>query len=565
MPAVSDPAIFLSIFLRRDAANSANDGYIQVLHGLDAFINKYGLEPDAQTHRRCSRAADIDLIGLAKAPPSFNVLLQCHTEYPKSVRGTYYECLAYTYLDALIFQLMVTKFRDWRGPFRAGWDELADSLRSCFDGIAFADASRTTLGISAVYWAIDSSHSEIGVQKQLFCSIAEAEDLGHTDTDLGAPLWRCERPVFPGCAGIPQDLWMLIAPRSAEAEVNARFYQPRMDSPPDFAIAALARHKIAYERDEYGRERDGMGQIENELDRRVAEIVDSQRRFGSELEELRSDNALDFQRKLAQAGALLADYGQSIGLLKQLRRTVLVNVSNFLIHSVPLISSHGAEEVALSVDQETAAARALARVHRDEIFCREISAFHFLSREVDSTIDYASSTSERHALSLRSAGDHLRIAGERELGEIAHHLSIDSAAVVASVVAVIASEIIIRPAETQPAEEAIGSWLLALALVVGSFALTQALSSGFRGRHLERWSVAVAVGLLGAFVANRYLATQFPTHLLPVLARVRLYHLHELVALALGMLLGWFGHRGFKRYRSSSVRRVLPNGGSKAC
>ena len=550
---ISDPALFFSISLRKHRADFVEDGRKQVLRMLDAFIEKYALEPDLETKRRYGRAADIDLVALAESPSTFEMLLQCHTQYPETRTGTYYECLAYVYHDALILQIMITKFGDWKGAFRAGWEELTGSLRSGFEGAAFAEAGRATLGLSAVYWAIASSHSEIGTQKELFRSIAGDTTLWQTATDLGAPLWHCQQLLFPEYGAISQDLWMLITPRSAEAQVNQRFYQPQVNGPPDFAMAALARHKMVYEGGEFRREREGMERIEKDLERRVDEIVHFQRRMSAELEELRSDKGVEFQRKLAEAGAVLADYGQSVGLLKILRRTVLVNLRTFLIHSVALLTSHGAEEVARSVDQEATAARWLAKSQRDEIFGREMGGFQLLSRELDSTIDYASSVIERRALSVRSASDQLRIAGERELGEIAHHLSIDSAAVVASLVAVITTEMIIKPAEIRTAEEAVGRWSLALALVVGSFALTQILSSGCRGKHLERWSTAIALGLFGGFLANRYLAAD----LVPLLARVRFYHLHEIVALVAGTLLGWFGHLRLKEYRARSAQQRI--------
>jgi hypothetical protein len=338
---------------------------------------------------------------------------------------------------------------------------------------------------------------------------------------------------------------MLVTPRQAEVRVNPRFYQPRLNGPPTFVIVALARHKIAYERAEYLRELEGANCIQDDLDRRVREIVDMQRCFGPELDELRSHSAVEFQRRLAEAGAVLADYSQSVSLFKEIRRTVAVNQSSFLIHSVALISTRGADEVAQSVDQESAAARFLAKSHRDEIFASESSDFQGLCRQLDSEIDYGISLAERYAASLSSARDQLRIAGERELGEIAHHLSIDSAAVVASVIAVIAIEIIIKPAEIHTVQEAIGHWSLALAVVVGSFALTQVLSSGCRGKHLERWSAAIAVGLFGAFLANQYLSGGH----LPFLRHFHLHHLHELAALLAGTLAGWFSHLRFREYR----------------
>ena len=550
MLTVSDPAIFFSVYLLKHPSDSDGDDRIKVLRQVDAFIQKYGLEPHVPNERPYGRAADIDLLSLAKSPPGFDILLQCHSNYPETPIGTYYECLAYSYHDALILQVMITKFKDWSGGFLEGWTELIGNVRSCFDGEALASAQRATLGVSAVYWVIADSHSEMGARGELFRAVAEEHDLSQTATDLGAPLWHCERPLFPDCPAVTQDLWMLVTPRQAEARVNPRFYQPRVNGPPDFAIVALARHKIAYERAEYLRERDVAKRIQDDLDRRVGEIVDMQRRFGPELDELRSHNAVEFQRKLAEAGAVLADYGQSIGLFKEIRRTVVVNQRIFLIHSVALVSTRGADEVARSVDQEGAAARFLAKSHRDEIFANETSGFQGLCRQLDSEIDYGISLTERYAASLGSARDQLRIAGERELGEIAHHLSIDSAAVVASVVAVIATEMILKPSESYIGDP-IARWSLALALVVASFALTQILSSGCRGKHLERWSAAIAIGLFGGFLANRYLSAEH----FPPLAHFHFHHLHELVALLAGLLLGWFSHLRLKEYRLRAARQ----------
>src|ERR1035437_7987796 len=371
---VSDPAIFFSIYLLKCPSDSGGDARIIVLLQLDAFIEKYGLQPYAPTRRPYSRAADLDLLSLAKSPLSFEILLQCHSEYPKSPTGTYYECLAYSYHDALILQVMITKFKDWSGGFLDGWKELTGILWSCFDEQALASAESATLGVSAVYWAIADSHFEMGAREEQFRVIAEEQNLSQSATDLGAPLWHCERPLFPGCRAISQDLWMLVTPRQAEAQVNPRFYQPRLNGPPDFAIVALARHKIAYERTEYLREREGAKHIQGDLERRIREIVDMQRRLGPELDELRSHNAVKFQRELAEAGTVLADYGQSIGLLKELRRTVVVNQRNFLINSVALISTRGADEVARSVDQDGAAARFLARSHRGQAFANETTS-----------------------------------------------------------------------------------------------------------------------------------------------------------------------------------------------
>lgn len=546
---VSDPAIFFSLYLLKDPSDFGVDGRIKVLRQVDTFIEKHGLQPYTPRQRPYGRAGDIDLLALAKSPPDFEILLQCHSEYPKTPAGTYYECLLYSYHDALILQVMITKFKDWSGGFLDGWKELTGSLRSCFDEEGLAGAQPATLGVSAVYWAIADSHSGIGSYEEVFRAIAEDWDLGQTVTDLDAPLWHCKRPLFPGCQAISQDLWMLVTPRQAEAQVNPRFYQPRHNGPPDFAVVALARHKIAYERTVYLREQEGAKRIRDDLERRVRKIVDMQRRLGPELEELRSHDAVEFQRELAEAGAILADYGQSVGLLKGLHNAVAVNQRNFLINAVALISRQGADEVARSVDQEPAAARFLAGSHRDQIFARETSSFQGLCQQLGSDVEFGNSVTERHAATLRSARDQLQIAGQRELGEIAHHLSIDSAAIVASVVAVVVTEMILKPESSVGGP--IARWSFALALVVGSFALTQVLSSGCRGKHMERWSTAISGGFFGVFFANRF----FPADHHPFLAQFHHGHLHEVTALLLGALLGWFLHHRGKKYRSDAVRQ----------
>jgi hypothetical protein len=549
--AVSDPAIFFSIYLIKHPPDPSGDERIRVLRQVDAFIEKYGLQPYAPKERPYKHAADIDLPSFSKSAEDFEILLQCHSEYPEPRAGTYYECLAYGYHDALVLQVMITKFKDWSGSLLAGWDELTESLLSCFSGDALAAAHRSMLGVSVVYWAIADSRFEMADQEEQLRVIAEGQSLRHVATDLGAPLWYCERPLFRDCPGVSQDLWALVTPRRAEAHVNPRFYQPRLNGPPHFAITALARHKIAFESGEFWCERENMKRLKDDLNLQVREIVEMQRSLGPELDELRNHNAVEFQRRLAEAGAVLADYGHGVSLFKEMRHTVVVNQRVFLIHSVALISARSADEVELSIDQGEAAARFLGKLHDDEVYSSAASAFQGLCHQLDTDIEYGSSLIERQAATLSSARDQLRIAGERELGEIAHHLSIDSAAVVASVVAVIATEMILKPSEGSIGEP-ITRWSLTLALIVGSFAITQVLSSGCRGKHLERWSSAIAIGLFGGFLASRYFSPEY----FPSLAHFHLHHLHELAALLAGLVAGWLGHSRLKEYRLHATRKT---------
>jgi hypothetical protein len=532
-PTVTDPCIFLSIYLHKDElSDCVGNKQTKVLHQADAFIEKHGLRPYGETPRPYRWASQIDLLRVANSS-SFEILLQSLSESRET--GTSYELLAYSYHDALILEIMVTKFKDWNDTFLRGWNELCETIRSLFDGVNIPASQSGVLGVSTVYWAINETDMDIGVNEDQFRTIAQEAELSRAETDLGAPLWHCKRPIFPESTELSQDLWMLITARDAEAEVNARFHQYGFSGPSDFVIVALALHKIAYERTHFIRERENAQHKQKELDRRVTEIVDMQRRLGLELDQLRSHNAVHFQHTLAEAGAVLADYRQSIGLYVQFRRAVVVNQRNFLIHCVALIS-RGADEVARSIDQEAAAASFLAGSHHDEIVSPEASSYQGLCRQLDSEIDYSNALAEQHEATLRSARDRLQISGQRELGEMAHHLSVDSAAVVASVVALIATEMVLKP-ERNTGDQ-IERWSLALALVVGSFALTQVLSSGACGKHLERWSVAIAAGLFGVFLVHRY----FSAAHLPFLQNVDLHHLHELAALLAAFFVGWFAH-----------------------
>jgi hypothetical protein len=500
---LSEPVVFLSLYLRK---HLLPDEPAAVFRQIDSFVETFNLvHRGSEDH--VSRATDIDLVKLAESPPDFRVLLEAHTKYPEPRLGTFYECTGYIYHDALIFQIMITKFEDWTGSFHDSWRELTTELRTSFNANALKSAGRGALGVSLVYWAIAKDEVSVEVQQKEFLSIAGNRDMRRTATDLGSPLWFCSNPFFSEAPEVSQDLWFLVTDASAEPHVNERFNQPRLNSPAHFPIVALARHKIAYEYDQYRKETRAMEQArEGDVNVRVRALVGLQRHLGHEVEELRTKNAVGFQRKLAEAGAALADYGESLGRLKELRRTVLINYRNFVINSVAVVSAHGAHLVSRSIEQDNAAARFLADWSEDEIFARELSRLQGFCRQIDSDIDYATSLIERHRAFLSHSSEQLRIAGERELGEIAHHLSIDSAAVVASLVGLIVMETV-KPQEAQ-AESAIARWSLALGLIIGSFALTQILSSGGRGTLLERWSAAIALGLLGCFAATRYFTTE---------------------------------------------------------
>jgi hypothetical protein len=290
-------------------------------------------------------------------------------------------------------------------------------------------------------------------------------------------------------------MWMLVTPRSAEAQVNQRFSQLQLDGPADFPVLSLALHKLDFEQAEYRKETATMARIELSLEQQVEELINLQRDFGRELHELRSRSGLQFQRKLAVAGAEIADYRQTIGLLKQLRRTFVMNRANYLINAVSLVSASEKQRVARSIDQENVAAQVIVGLQQDHVFAPDIGHFQYMCRQLDADIDYGEAKVERLSASLRAASDQLQIAGQRELGEMAHHLSIDSAAVVASIAAIIGTELFIKGQELQnvPAHRI----LLSIFLVAAAFATTVVLSGGRKGGALERGSIAFAIFWLG--------------------------------------------------------------------
>jgi hypothetical protein len=549
---VRDPALFLWVFLHKSLANSDTDGVHRILGQFDRFADAYHLEPSSHS-RPYRRACDIDLVQLSDSRPRFEVLVEAHSEYPKSETGTYYECLAYAHHDVLMLQLTITKFSDWSGTFLAGWDDLATLLRSGFDGRVL-DAEACVLGATAVYWAIAEEGRPTDVYERQIARFAADSDLRHTATDLGGPLWRTDSRIFPSGATVPQNIWALVTPRSTSKLVNQRFSRWNADGPPDFAVLALALQKLEYEIAQYWTERDTMARIRRPLTERFRALVDVQRHIGPELSELRSEEGERFQRLLAIAGAHLADYRQSVGVLKQLRRTFALNKGTYVINAVAVTSAAGRQRILASFDQENAAREFWQNVHEDGIVGPDVGRIEGMCRQIDADIDYAETLIERLGASLHSASDQLQIAGQRELGEMAHHLSVDSAAVVASIVAIITVEAILK-GSGEGAHASVAMWLFALAIIAASFAATLGLSSGWRGGRLERGSVAAAAWLFGSALAAR-LVPELPHFNLEGFALYAGAFAVGIIPGALGWLAHWWLQSRLRRLRLIRLSRA---------
>lgn len=538
-PPAHDPAIFLFIYLRKPLPNSQQDERISILKNFDAFADKYRLEPSVDTPYR--RASEIDLNRLDSALSDFELLVRLSTPSPKPGIGTYYEALAYAYHDVFFLQLTISKYSEWTGSLVTGWNELTASLRDGYDGSDLEAAGRELLGLSLVFWSVTDNDVAIDAYIDNISLIADRNEMRKTTLNFSGELWLSDRKLFESRLTISQKVWLLLTPRSAEAAVNQRFYQTHPNAPPVFAVVALALHKSEYEWGEYRKEREAMEVARTALDLQVAELVNLQRHLGPELDELRSRKGKSVQRKLAETGAELADYQGRIGLLKELRRTLIINRRTLFINSVALISSTDAAEVMKSIDRETAASAVLSSWGGDEIFGTEAGRVNAMSSQLESDIDYSTSLAERHYRALGAVRDQLQIAGQRDLGEMVHHLSIDSAAVVASVVAVIVVDLAFR----EDHHLGLQDWCWVLFFIVGAFAAVQVLSDS-QGKVLERWSVSVTSGLFGAGLALRLGLADYTNRIAPKLDELARTRLVVLLAGLSSAFIGWWLHQSLQ-------------------
>jgi hypothetical protein len=555
-----DPALFFSLYLDKHRPCASPDPRLGILEEVDKFIEKYDLQFDVAPHGH-REVARIDLDAVHGTSAGYHLLFRAQTERSKSNIGRYFQCLGYVYADALIIQFAISRFSDWVGNLMAGWRELSDELRAGFNGFILDTAHEMTFGSSVVYWTIADGHDHPEEYRDEIGVLFENQRLFRTSTDLG-PLWRCERPLFPTTNTVSQDLWILITARSAELEVNKRYYRPSVSDAPDFAVLALAGHKLAFESLQYHAMGKELEPLSRQLEEGAAKTLELQAGLGNVLDELREHKAVEFQRKLVEGGHQLALYKHEIGRINALRRTLMVNSRNYLINCIALISSVAVVQVIQSRNQEQAAANFLDALKEEEIFRTYLGQLQGKWNQIDTDLEYAEVTSENYTASLRSVTDQLWIAGQREVAEIAHHISVDSAAVVASVAAILILELVVKkyePGAHHGAEVAdhplLGNLsLLALWVVMGSFALTQALSSSWRGKLLERCSFTLASGALGAWLSSFLCEMKGQLSYVKGILELICCTGHSWIFTMVGAVLGL----GFGRFLYGYVQRELP-------
>lgn len=506
---VREPTLFVSFYVHRHLPGFVDvDPRLVLLAGFDEFAIKYSLSP-AGSAWPYMRASDIDLVALHRSAPSYQRLVNLRRMVPADgpVSPTLYQALLYTHADALIGQIAISNYDPWSGVLRNGWRDLTNILRAGFSGSALSRASQGVFGISAVYWALGDVDLDAVAFRDEVAFLSQGRALRSSQTDIGH-LWSCDVPVLPDALNIAQRLWILITRRSqwAEEQANKRYSQPRLNGPSDFAVVALADHKFGFESAEYFRERASLERMRETLTRRAQWIVDAQRYHEENLNEVRAPDSIEFQQKLTRAATNVADFSQAVASVKELRRTLHINRDNFLINCPALLSADGATAIASADRQRDAALRFLADLRakqQEHIFSTELGRMQNTCDQLDADVEYANLLLERFGASLSSGREQLQIAGERQLGEISHHIAVDTAAVVASLAAIVAVELLKLRGTLEHSPVFAGN--IILLAVTASFAFVQMLTSPFHGKTwLERASFAATGGFIaGAFVAWR--------------------------------------------------------------
>jgi hypothetical protein len=490
---VRDPTLFLSIYLHKRSRGMAS-----VLHQLNIFGQKFGLEPNLKLKNAYRKASEIDLDLFDRSQSEFHVLAHMQSRDSTPCSGSFYDFMIYTYHDAIVIQMQNTRFQDWQGTFIDGYKELASEVRGSFDSACLTSAGLSAFGMSVVYWTIfDNDLRSSGYEDEIAkLSPSQEMDIRQTVSDLGL-LWSTDTRFFENLE-INQDLWVLGTSRNFEEQVNDRYSRIVNGDLPPFAKVALAHHKIFFEIGQHQQVRKRLDDDANVLDEETRRFLERQRELGAELDDLLSDRAVRFEQDLCAATNSLAHYRNDIGRLKELRRTIEVNRRNYVVACIQLLNENLFAELVRSREREKTALKILDGLTNDEVFGHDLGNIGHSYQQLDTDIGYADSVAERHDLSLRSGTDQLRIAGEKEIAEIARHMSIDSAAVVATLAAVVAIELVVR--DHGSPKHMWESLLLIGWSILGGYGLTQALGSRLRGNRPGKNSIVAAFGLASGWM-----------------------------------------------------------------
>lgn len=499
---IVEPALFFWVFVHKHVPGFLDvDPRLVVLEQVDRFAKIHELAPVGEPWKH-PRPLDVDLVALDRSSVRFDPLFNLLRVSGDGTEGRMvHQCLAYAYADTLMAQISIGLTDGWAGSLSEGWDRAMSGLRGSFDGSALDVGRRRILGASTVFWAMAEDPDSEQLENSVGVLVGNPEPRC-ARTHLG-PLWFAETQGLDSARSISQDLWILLTDHTSEAEqeANRRYNQPWRNSPPDFAVVAAARHKIEYEWREHLAARERLGRMAKSLDRRADWLIQTQQYHGETISDLRSRESLEFQEKVARAHNNLADFRQLLGQIRSLHETVAINRRNFLVNLTALVSAEAADRVMNAEDQERAARELLTDLDKDEFFRFEVGRMQKLSDQIRTDLQYA----EQQARAAKDAVDastaQLKIASEREIGDMGADRGIETASIVSSLAALVAVEIL-GVGQLLRERPFLAANLILLA-ATGSFSIAQMISTFRRPKTwLSRGSFGMAVGFLaGALVS----------------------------------------------------------------
>jgi hypothetical protein len=504
-----EPALFISIYLHQERReDQAMRGAI--LRQVQAFMDAYKLEVPQDSKALYREVAKVDFSAGHSRHELFTLLFEAQAGLARKV-GAGYQAIIYSYHDSIILQFLLTRFPDWRGTLTEGWEDLASEFRAGFGEWIVHETEFSIFGASAVYWVMTDhkTHPE-SYEPEIRGLLGDS--VKRTETDIG-PLRNSELAFFPE-NNFHQDLWVLLTKNDSEKEANER-YSKLAGGPPAFGEVMLARHKIFFELDQHRFLRKAMEDRGRILEKKTFAFISEQRRLGPKLDELVSETAIQFEEKLTQATNRLAAYRNRLGRLRELRRTLEINRRNYTLHCLRLISAKKFAQVERARDRLLVAGQALDSLEHDQIFNADLGTITQHCQQVDTDIGYSESVADRHTEALRAASDQLRIAGERETAEMARHMAVDSAAVVASIAALVVIELAEKRHHESlenkvkehhlsfvPFFHQLESWLLVGWVILIIYGLTQAVGARLHGNKPGFKSLVAGFGLSFAWVGT---------------------------------------------------------------
>jgi len=420
-----------------------------------------------------------------------------------------FEAVAYRHHDVLVTQVMCSSCAAL--PMREGYSATGEHVLNSFNRLVLEEASATTIGASLFYWqCAPEGTSAATIDDEVSALLADPGQL-LARTDVGC-LWLSPDPDFLMAPTVSQDRWVLVTTPEAAQSALPRFVHGGLGTPP-FVTVSIARHKWRYEMREY--------EHGSRLARRTrAEMADTTRDIASALEEFKGpdlpkpDATAALQQAVIRAARVSSELQEVVSRFRALQRTLDVNRINFTTHAPTLLSEAGHGIVRGSQRPEESASAYLDAYTDEVLFSRQIADMQRSRQQIDADLDYLDHDIRRNDLARQTAQLQLQlelqVAGQTELREMASLHSVEAAAVVASLIAIVAAEAMKLGGEEHSIAGTNGrlAFNVLLLAAAGSFALVRLFATFNQKKTLiERGSVAVtggfAVGTVVAWIWGR--------------------------------------------------------------